>query len=47
MAEITLKGNPIQTFGDLPEVGTKVQDFTLTGSDFQELFSESMFLGET
>ncbi len=36
MAEITLKGNPVQTFGDLPEVGTKAPAFELTGSDLSE-----------
>ncbi len=36
MAEITLKGNPVQTFGDLPEVGTKAPDFMLTSSDLSE-----------
>ena len=37
MAEITLKGNSVQTFGDLPAVGSRAPDFTLTGSDLQEL----------
>ena len=37
MAEVTLKGNSVQTFGDLPSVGSRVPDFTLTGSDLQEL----------
>ncbi|CDF80154.1 thiol peroxidase, Tpx-type [Formosa agariphila KMM 3901] len=30
MATVTLKGNEIQTSGDLPKVGTKAPDFTLT-----------------
>ena len=30
MAEITLKGNPIHTSGDLPEVGAVAPDFKLT-----------------
>lgn len=30
MAKITLKGNPINTNGDLPKVGTKAPDFKLT-----------------
>lgn len=29
MAKITLKGNPIHTHGNLPQVGTKAPDFTL------------------
>ena len=37
MAEITLKGNSVQTFGDLPAVGSRAPDFTLTGSDLQDL----------
>lgn len=30
MADITLKGNPIQTIGNLPKVGSKAPNFTLT-----------------
>ena len=30
MARITFKGNPINTAGDLPKVGVKALDFTLT-----------------
>ena len=33
MATVTLKGNPIQTSGDLPKVGTKAAGFTLTTTD--------------
>ena len=33
MAEITLRGNPIQTVGDLPAVGEPAPAFSLTGSD--------------
>lgn len=33
MANITLKGNAINTIGNLPEVGTKAPDFTLTTVD--------------
>jgi thiol peroxidase len=29
MATITLKGNPINTIGNLPEIGTKASDFSL------------------
>ncbi|TRX58638.1 thiol peroxidase [Fulvivirga sp. M361] len=36
MAQVTLKGNPSQTNGDLPEVGTSL-DFTLTKSDLSEV----------
>lgn len=33
MATVTLKGNAIQTSGELPKVGTKAPDFTLTTTD--------------
>lgn len=37
MTTITLKGNPIQTIGSLPAVGTEAPDFTLTKTDLSEL----------
>jgi thiol peroxidase len=33
MANITLKGNSINTLGNLPKIGTKAPDFTLTAVD--------------
>lgn len=33
MATVTLKGNPIKTSGELPKVGAKAPDFTLTATD--------------
>ena len=36
MAKITLKGNPIETIGDLPKVGTPLPDFCLTKTDLAE-----------
>lgn len=33
MATVTLKGNPINTSGELPKVGAKSPDFTLTATD--------------
>ncbi len=33
MATVTLKGNEIQTSGELPEVGRKAPDFSLTAGD--------------
>lgn len=33
MATVTLKGNPINTSGELPKVGTKAPDFSLTATD--------------
>ena len=36
MATITLKGTPIETIGDLPRVGEKAPNFTLTKRDLSE-----------
>lgn len=33
MADITLKGNAINTIGNLPEIGSKAPDFKLTAGD--------------
>ena len=33
MASITLGGNPINTAGELPKVGTKLADFKLVKND--------------
>ena len=37
MAEITLKGNKINTVGDLPAVGTAAPDFRLTKTDLSDV----------
>ncbi|GAB1348931.1 thiol peroxidase [Ignavibacteriales bacterium] len=37
MAEITLKGNKINTIGFLPEVGTEVPDFSLVNTSLAEV----------
>lgn len=37
MAKITLKGNPVNTSGDLPAVGAKAPDFKLTGIDLADV----------
>lgn len=37
MATITFKGNPLQTAGNLPEVGSIAPDFRLTGNDFADM----------
>lgn len=37
MATITLKGNPIETVGKLPKIGTQAPDFTLVKSDLSEI----------
>ncbi len=36
MAQITLKGNPIHTVGDLPGVGSTAPDFVLTARDLTD-----------
>ena len=33
MAQITLKGNPINTIGQLPEIGSQAKDFKLVKTD--------------
>jgi thiol peroxidase len=43
MAEITLRGNPINTVGDLPVVGSK-PSFTVTGGALQDV-TEADFAG--
>ncbi len=45
MAQVTLKGNPLQTAGDLPAVGAPAPAFTLTGADLGEL-SAGQFKGQ-
>ena len=37
MAQVTLKGNPIHTNGELPAVGAKAPDFRLTGGDLKDV----------
>lgn len=37
MAKITLQGNPVNTVGDLPAVGSTAPDFTLTKTDLSDL----------
>ncbi len=37
MAKITLKGNPVNTSGTLPSVGSKAPGFTLVRSDLTQL----------
>ncbi|MDP8232833.1 MAG: thiol peroxidase [Candidatus Zophobacter franzmannii] len=36
MSKITLQGNPINTIGELPIVGSKAIDFKLTGNDLSD-----------
>jgi thiol peroxidase len=37
MAEITLRGNPIHTIGELPAVGAPAPAFTLTAGDLSDI----------
>lgn len=37
MAQITLKGKPVNTIGSLPEVGSPAPDFKLTTGDLQDV----------
>jgi thiol peroxidase len=37
MANITFKGNPVKTIGNLPAVGTKAADFCLVKSDLSDI----------
>jgi len=46
MAEITLRGNPIHTSGDLPAVGSPAPDFTLVGSGLADV-TPGDFAGKT
>ena len=37
MASVTLGGNPVQTNGDLPAIGSTAPEFSLVGSDLSEV----------
>ncbi|MEQ8438734.1 MAG: thiol peroxidase [Ilumatobacter fluminis] len=39
MAQVTLRGNPFNTSGDLPAVGSSAPSFSLVGSDLSEISS--------
>jgi thiol peroxidase len=36
MANVTLKGNPVHTIGDLPKVGARAPDFKLVAGDLRD-----------
>lgn len=36
MAQITLGGTPVHTYGDLPEIGSDAKDFNLVAADLSE-----------
>ncbi len=41
MAQVTFKGNPVKTAGDLPAVGAKAPAFTLAGKDLSDVGLET------
>ncbi|HET6439777.1 MAG TPA: thiol peroxidase [Anaeromyxobacter sp.] len=41
MAQVTLKGNPLHTNGDLPALGAKAPAFKLTNGDLQDVTLET------
>jgi thioredoxin-dependent peroxiredoxin len=45
MAQITMRGNPINTVGDLPAVGSPAPGFSLTGTDLG-VVSDEQFRGK-
>ncbi len=42
MAQVTLRGNPFNTNGDLPAVGSSAPGFSLVGSDLSEITADSL-----
>ncbi|NND75854.1 MAG: thiol peroxidase [Ilumatobacter sp.] len=42
MAEVTLGGNPVNTSGELPAVGSTAPAFTLTGADLSDIGSDDL-----
>lgn len=42
MATVTLRGNPLQTSGELPAVGSSAPSFSLVGGNLSEVTSESL-----
>ena len=42
MAQITLKGNPIHTSGDLPKIGAAAPAYTLVRTDLSEISGKDL-----
>ena len=42
MAQVTLRGNPFKTNGELPDVGSTAPEFSLVGGDLSEISSASL-----
>ena len=45
MAKITLKGNPVETIGELPQKGSTAPDFNVVKSDLSEITGKD-YLGK-
>jgi thiol peroxidase len=41
MAQVTLGGNPVNTVGELPEVGSTAPSYTLAGADLSDVTPDS------
>jgi thioredoxin-dependent peroxiredoxin len=41
MAQVTLGGNPVNTVGELPAVGSAAPSYTLTGADLSDITPEA------
>lgn len=42
MADITFRGTPVTTSGELPSVGAKAPDFTLVGTDLSDVTARGL-----
>jgi len=42
MAQVTLRGNPFSTNGELPEVGSSAPAFAVVGGDLSEITNQSL-----
>ena len=42
MATTALRGNPVHTAGELPEIGSSAPDFTVTGADLTDISSKEL-----
>ena len=42
MAQVTLRGNPIQVTGELPQAGQKAPAFSLVGADLSDVTLASL-----
>jgi thiol peroxidase len=42
MASVTLGGNPVNTVGDVPSVGSQAPDFTVTNAELADISSDTL-----